>query len=148
MPKINEANDKATVEQAITSLADFDARVNEVIETGAGNTRIIEFYMRKGKLFINSSSYAQNNRSEIVMTLDGLSKPYSEPGVEIPIGRIKVNSSEGQKTSSVSLRVSYSWINITYDDSNINKKFTSAPTPYNFFIENKGNNWIDISEGS
>ena len=147
MPKINEARDRATIEQAINSLAEFDAKVNEVIETGTGNVRQIEFYMKKGELHINSSSYAANNFSEISMTLDGLSKPYSEPGVEINIGRIKVNSSVGQKTSSVSLRVPYLRVNITYDGSNIDKTFTSASTPYEFFIKNEGT-WIDINEVS
>jgi hypothetical protein len=146
MPKINEAKDKATVEQAINSLAEFDARVNEVIETGTGNVRQIEFYMKKGELYIDSSSYATNNFSEIRMTLGELSKPYSEPGVEISIGRIKVNSTAGQKTSSVLLRVQYPRVNITYNGLNI-KNFASASTPYTFFIENK-RDWIDIKEVS
>jgi len=148
MPQINAAKDKATVEQAINSLSEFDARVNEVIETGTGNIRQIEFYMKKGDLEINSSSYASTNISEIKMTLSELSKPYSEPGVEINVGRIKVNSSGGQKTSSVSLRVPYRYINITYGGSNVNKKFFSASTPYKFSIENKGNGKIDITEVS
>jgi len=147
MPKINEARDRATVEQAINSLSEFDAKVNEVIETGSGNVRQIEFYMKKGELHIVSSAYATNYISEISLTLDGLSAPYSEPGVEIDIGRIKVNSTEGQKTSSVSLRVPYNRINITYNNLNEDRKFTAAPTPYKFFIENKGN-WININEGS
>lgn len=148
MPKINEARDRATVEQAINSLSEFDAKINEVIETGTGNVRQIEFYMKKGELHIDSSAYASTNFSEISLTLDGLSAPYSEPGVEIPIGRILVNSSKGQKTSSVSLRVPYHWINITYNGLNGNKPFVSASIPYKFFIKNEGGSWINIKEGS
>jgi hypothetical protein len=146
MPQINAAKDRATVEQAINSLGAFDAKINEVIETGTGNIRQIEFYMSKGDLEIVSSSYAQTNISEIRMTLGDLSKPYSEPGVEINVGRIKVNSSTGQKTSSVLLRALYPLVNITYDKSDVDRKFASAPTPYKFSIENKGSNWIDIKE--
>src|SRR3989344_2972156 len=56
MPKINEARDRALVEQAINLLSDFDARINEVIQTGPGNTRIRELLMKKGEIYINASS--------------------------------------------------------------------------------------------
>jgi len=144
MPKINEARDKATVEQAINSLSEFDAKVNEVIETGTGNVRQIEFYMKKGELYINTSG------NEIEMILTGLSKPYSEPGVPIDKGRIKVMSEVNQKANTVYLRASYTRYNITYNekDEEIPTKFVSASTPYEFFIKNEGNSVVDITEGS
>ena len=142
MPKINEARDRATVEQAINSLSEFDAKVNEVIETGKGNVRQIEFYMKKGELYIDSSG------NEIRMTLSELSKPYSEPGVNISLGRINVRSEVNQKMNTVYLMASYHLYNITYNkkDEERERKFVSASTPYEFFIKNEGGDWIDISE--
>ena len=133
MPKINEARDRALVEQAISSLSDFDGKINEVIQTGTGNVRQTEFLMKKGEIYINSS------HDEILMTISGLTKLYSEDGVEIDIGRIKVKSELGQKTSTVYLRAVYSSnVNLTYKGRDEGRKFTPASTPYNFFIENKG----------
>jgi len=143
MPKINEARDKALVEQAIKSLADLDERVSTVIQTGPGNIRQAEFLMKKGELYINPSS------DEIIFILKDLTKPYSQPGVNISIGRVIVRSEEGQKTSSVYLRLVYS-ANLTYQGKDEDKKFTAASTPYKFSIENKGSLngriWADIEE--
>src|SRR3989338_954044 len=138
MKKINEARDKALVEQAINSLAELDSKITEVIETGTGNVRQLEFFMKKGELYIN----ATNNEIEIVLT--GLSKLYSEPGLEINSGRIKIKSESGQKKSTTYLRVAYE-TNITYNSRDIDKKFSSAPTAYQMAIENLGNS-INIKE--
>ena len=69
MPKINEARDKALVEQAINSLAELDSKITEVIETGTGNVRQLEFFMKKGELYIN----ATNNEIEKAHELDDCS---------------------------------------------------------------------------
>lgn len=143
MPKINEARDKALVEQAISSLNEVDSKVNEVIEKGTGNIRQTEFLMKRGELFINAQS------NEIEFLLSGLSAPYSEPGVEINSGRIKILSEMGQKTSTVRLTVSYS-ANLTYAGADNDKKFSPASTAYKLSIENKGalndQIWVDIEE--
>src|SRR3972149_10097198 len=97
MPKINEARDRALVEQAISSLSSLDSKITEAIQTGTGNVRQTEFLMKRGEIYINASF------DEIDLTLDGLAKPYSEPGVKIQMGRVTVISTEGQKTSSVKL---------------------------------------------
>jgi len=143
MPKINAARDKALVEQAINSLAELDGKVSTAIQAGTGNIRQSELLMKKGELYINSSS------DEIIFVLKDLTKPYSEPGVEIPFGRVNVKSEAGQKTSTVYLRLIYS-ANITYNGKDENKKFTPASTAYKFSIENKGTIngkiWADIEE--
>jgi type II secretory pathway pseudopilin PulG len=130
-PKINEAKEKVLVEQSINSLSVLDEKINEAIRWGAGNRREAEFSMKKGELYINSTS------NEIMFALLGLSKPYSQPGVEISSGRIKIMTISGQKTNSVYLRIPYS-ADITYGQKNEVKKFNAAATPYRFFIENKG----------
>jgi hypothetical protein len=143
MPKINEARDKALVEQAINSLAGLDGRVNEVIQTGTGNVRQAEFLMKKGELYINANS------DNITMVLSGLAVIFSEPGVEVNFGRVKVVSEIGQKTNTVYLRLDYK-ANLTYFEKDEDRKFTAASTPYRYFIENKGpengQTWVNIEE--
>jgi uncharacterized cupin superfamily protein len=143
MPKINEARDKALVEQAIGSLNEVDSKVNEVIERGTGNIRQTEFLMKKGEFYVNSKT------DEIVFVLTGLSAPYSEPGVEITSGRVKITSEVGQKTSTVMLKVAYN-VNITYNLREEDKKFNAAATAYKLSIENKGplngKIWVNIEE--
>jgi len=99
--------------------------------------------MKRGEFYVDANS------NEIGMILRDLTKPYSEPGVEIDIGRIKVNSSVGPKTSTVYLRAVYS-VNITYRGEDMDKKFTAASAPYKLLMENKGSSggqiWINIDE--
>jgi type II secretory pathway pseudopilin PulG len=143
MPKINQARDKALVEQAIGSLNEVDSKMNEVIERGTGNIRQTEFLMKKGEFYIKPAS------DEIVFVLTDLSAPYSEPGVEITSGRVNITSEVGQKTSTVTLKVAYN-ANITYDGKEDEKKFSAAATAYKLSMENKGplngKIWINIEE--
>ena len=131
-PKINAERDKIVVEQTINSLGILDGKINEVVEKGAGNKRIIEkFVMKKGEMFINSTG------DEIVFVLSDLNKPYSEPGVVINAGRIEIVSEEAKKGSTVYLTLRYSNVNLTYPGDDF-KKFSAAATPYEFTIENLG----------
>ena len=130
-PKINEARDKLLVEQTINSLSDFDEKVSETIQKGAGNVRQIELLIRRGEFWVNGA----NDSLQII--LSGLSSPYSEPGVEIPVGRVKMLSVQGQKTSTVYLTIQYN-ANITYAGGDLNRVFTAASIPYKFSIENEG----------
>lgn len=131
MPKVNDYKDKLLVEQAITSLNALDGKIVEVMETGIGNKRTIEFSMKKGELYFNASG------NEIRMILSELNKPYSEPGAEIDSGRMRILSEEGQKKSTAYLKIGY-LDDIKYKGSDELKKFTPSSTPYTFSIENLG----------
>lgn len=132
-PKINDARDKIVVEQSIDSLINFDNKIVEVLDRPQGNRRVIDFTMRRGNLYINSTG------DRIVLIIDGLRKAYSEPGVEIEFGRVKIISDKGQKSYSVSLILDYAGsANVMYKNTEEFKKFTPATTPYKFFVENKG----------
>ena len=136
-PRINEQRDRIVVEQALLSLNVLDGKINEVINMGRNNKRIIDFSIRKGALHINSE------KDEIVFVLDGLTKPYSEPGLDIPIGRVIVRTIEGKKTSSVNLTLEYApENNLISGGEEKNTKLNPAPLPYRLSIENKGQ--IDI----
>jgi len=146
-PKINSARDRIVVEQTIDSLGILDSKINEVLERGAGNKRIVEqFSMKRGVMFINSTG------DEIVFILEDLGGPYSEPGVVInEEGRIEILSETAKKGSRVYLTLRYKNINLTYGEDEF-KKFSAAATPYRFSIENlgaeTGNPVIKIEETS
>jgi hypothetical protein len=98
-----------------------------------GSSRLFDFSIRRGELYINSTN------DEIIFVINDLTKPYSEPGSEIVSGPVKIYSSQGPKKSQVRLVLDYSGrYNITYDDSETNKKFSPSSVPYKIKIENKG----------
>lgn len=133
-PKITEAKDKLAVEQTINSLNDFDIKLNAVLEA-PGNRRLIEFTMKRGEFFINPGE------GKIVFVISDLKKPYSQPGVDVNVGRIVLRSEEEQKTSSVSLSLSYGgFTDLRYAGGTETKKFTPSSIPYKFSITNEGDN--------
>ncbi len=131
MPKINQARDKAMVEQAINSLGVIDEKIGEVVQKGVNNRRETEFSMKEGELYINATG------DEIMFVITGLAKPVSEPDVDVPIGRIIQRSVVEQKTSTVYLRIRYN-SNITYKGVDETKKFTASSVPYSFIVQNSG----------
>ena len=131
-PKISESRDRAVVEQSLQALNVFDEKIRETLDSGLGNTRVIsDFVIRRGEFIIDED----NDR--IVFKIDDLKKPYSEPGVEIDYGAIKILSTEGQKKSSVTLTLDYGGIADLYHGGNGEMKFTASATPYSFSIINK-----------
>lgn len=132
MPKISQAKDKMAVEQTINSLNALDEKINAVLEA-PGNKRFIDLTMKRGELNIKSEE------NKVVFVISDLKKPYSEPGVEISSGRIKILSEEGQKTSSVSLTLEYGeFSDLKHAENEEDKKFSAASVPYTFSITNLG----------
>jgi len=139
-PKINEMQEKALIEQTISSLQSLDNIITLVNERGPGNVKSYYFSMKKGEMLINASG------DKIVFTLGGLKSSYSQPGIEISEGTIYINNTKGQKSYTLQLELRYN-TNITYLEKDIEKKFAQSQKPYQFFISNKGN-YIDIEESS
>ncbi len=132
-PQINERKDKIMVEQAINSLNLIDGKIKEVIDAGKYNKRVFEFNMKKGELYID----AINNK--IVYVLNDLTKPYSEPGIDVPLGRVVLRTEKNKKTSIVNLTIDYgAGIDVSFNDGQEIKKFNPSVIPYKFSIENKG----------
>ncbi len=138
-PKINESKDRIIIEQSIEALNSFDEKIIEVMERGSGNVRRVNaFGLKRGELYF----YPEEDK--IVMVIENLQKIYSEEGVPIRIGSVRVISEEENKRSRISLELDYGGVaNITFNDGENLQKFTVASTPYSFIIENKGE-----SEGS
>ena len=134
VPKVNEEKDKSAVEQTIVSLKVLDDKINEVIDRGKDNKRVVEFGMKRGEMYF----IPENDK--IVFVIDGLTKPYSEPGVSVPVGRVIVETTEAKNRISVNLTLDYGGLggNLTFNGAENAKKFTSSVSPYRFSIENKG----------
>ncbi len=131
MPKINQTKDKLIIEQTVSMLTLMDDKIGRAAES-VGGSRKIEFTIKRGELYINSSS------NKIVFVLNDLTKPYSTPGAIIKNGPVSILSEVQQKENKVSLSLDYSSrYNITYLDSDIDKKFNPSPTAYSFMVENK-----------
>jgi type II secretory pathway pseudopilin PulG len=133
-PRITQEKERALVEQTIESLNVVDSKINEVLEAGIDNVRVVEFSIGRGELYFKP----EDNQIEFI--IKELSKPYSEPGVELNFGRIKEISMEEGKKSLVKLTLDYSNLaNLTFEGKDEEKKFNPAATPYRFSIRNKGN---------
>jgi hypothetical protein len=129
-PKINEQKERLLVEQTIQALDAFDQKINTVLQA-PGNVREINFAMKQGEFHVNSTE------DKIIFVLPGLTKPYSEPGATIALGRIELLTDEVGGAYNVRLSVAYAE-NITYDLQEDNRKFDSAGIPYRFSISNEG----------
>ena len=145
-PKINESRDRIVVEQSIESLKIFDEKIKEVSENAVGNTRVIsQFELGRGELYIDG------DKDMIVLVIKDLRKPFSQPGSEINLGSIKIESQEEQKLNSVNLTLEYANINIQYDKEEVLRKFTSSKIPYSFIVKNANSGSVlivDIVETS
>lgn len=139
IPKVNESKDNIIVEQSITSLKQLDSKINDVARQ-KGNIGRIDFNMKRGYLYINSTG------DEIMLVVEGLTSLYSESNVSINDGNLKILSMEGQKTNTVYLTLDYT-LNITFNGKDTDKKMTAANLAYKLLIENKDNKIIDIREG-
>lgn len=129
-PKINEQKDRLLVEQTLQALDIIDQKVSAVLQA-PGNVRQLDFAMKKGSFYVNSTS------DSIVFVIDELNKPYSEPGVEISVGKIKYKTTKNQNDYSIRLETQYSE-DILYNLKNENRKFDSVAIPYKFSVSNEG----------
>ena len=109
-PKISESRDRAVVEQSIEVLNVLDTKINEVLLRGEGNVRSIpELTLRRGELRIDA------DKNLLSLTIRGLKKPYSQVGLDISVGNVKVKTSSAKKNYDVELIVDYtSSANVVY----------------------------------
>lgn len=133
-PSINARKDRIVIEQSVESLNVWNNKIGAAESDGPGNRRTItELSLRRGELYINSTG------ESIVYVIQDLTKAYSEQDVSIPLGAIVLTSKKNANEDYVILELKYNnTLNITYGGEDIVKKFTSAPTPYSFSIENMG----------
>jgi len=143
-PKVKEFRDRSVIEQTIETLNLLDSKITEVLDA-PGNKRKINFRLEKGNLEIDSLG------NKINYFIEDSDVRYSEPGIQLNIGRINVLTEELTETYKITLSMNYVY-NITYDGKDANGEFTPASVPYEIFVENRGvvngKQWIDITEGT
>jgi type II secretory pathway pseudopilin PulG len=143
VPKVQQIQDKAVIEQSINSINDINNVVLSVVQGGAGNKRIVEANIKKGLLKIDGV----NNKIDFEMETGYV---YSEPGKNINLGDIQAITEKVSGAYKVTLTASYNY-NITYNGNDEEKSIDQSPVPYKIIIENKGdvsgNTWIDMKLG-
>jgi len=140
-PRINSAKDKATVEQTIVMLQDIDSTINRASQV-QGTKLENDFKMSRGMLTIDPK------KDTITWELNNSAYQYSEPGVKIKIGKIDALTTKALAGWNVMLMLNYSNLNITFNNQKTTTKILQpAEVPYKLWIENKGNNQIDITQG-
>ncbi|PIN77456.1 hypothetical protein COV15_01955 [Candidatus Woesearchaeota archaeon CG10_big_fil_rev_8_21_14_0_10_34_12] len=139
-PKIDELKDKMIIKQTIEALNTFDLQIQD-IKYVAGNKRVIEFKIDKGRLVIDPAN------EQIYWILENSKSEYSQPGKEISNGEIMILTEKGQKTS-VRLTLSYSNLDLSVNLKQEEKILQASAQPYRIIIENldvAGITKIDVS---
>jgi hypothetical protein len=131
LPKINQMNDKAIISQSIDSLNVIDTEIQNLLISPA-NKREVILNVKKGEYTLDGVG------DKIFFILKGTELRYSEVNETIVDGEIfKVTRMRGERYD-VYLFLNYSYINITFEDKEINKTLTSASTSYRLLFENLG----------
>ncbi len=140
-PRIDSAQDKATIEQTIILLNEIDSTITRADIT-QGTVLKQEFKMSRGLLTIDS-------KEDLIEWQFSSSYQYSETGMPIKIGKIKVLTQKAAPWN-VTLTLNYANMNLTYLGEDENYILQPAEIPYKLFMENKGptvaedKNQIDI----
>ncbi len=131
-PKVEEIQDKATIEQSINMLEDVNLIINSVVEGGPENKRIIDLGIKDGKLIIDSQ------KDFIVFELEGKHE-FTQPGKDVQVGSIIARTEDQGRIKKVTLISNYSGVyNISYQNKEEAKTLNKAPVPYKLSIANKG----------
>ena len=130
LPKIRELQDKAVIDQSISTLKGIDVIILNL--GGPGNQRVLELSVKKGNLIIDGIN------DKIAFEIEG-SYTYSEPGVTITDGNIFVNTVKTGDYNLVNLTRDYSAeYNITYIGKDELKTISKTLVSYTLIISNKG----------
>ena len=142
-PQINKIREKAIIDQTSFVLSEMNKEILKVSEV-AGNVRIINFKILKGKLEINS------NENKITYILENTDVKISEPNkpnsptlVVIKEGDLSIKTIESGKKYNIYLELDYNDIlDLTYDNNEQTKLFYGGGTTYKIKIENVGDNVV------
>lgn len=130
-PKIEQLQDKLIIEQSIGMLENIDGTIEE-IKPVSGNKREIELGIKKGLLKIDAPN------DQIIFEIES-SYTYSEPGVEIQKGDIKILNNKVGKINKFSATINYAGrYNLTFNDEDKQELLAKSSASYKLFISNEG----------
>ena len=132
IPRIEEIQDKSVIEQSINAVKDINNVVLSVVQGGAGNKRLVETNIRKGKLKIDGVN------DKIIFEME-TNYIYSEPEQTVSIGNIEAMTEDIGGTNIVTLTSTYDY-DITNNGASDERTIEDSTTPYTISIENKGEN--------
>jgi type II secretory pathway pseudopilin PulG len=147
-PALSKNKDKLIIEQTMSIMNTLDQQIRDVSDSGPGNRRTSELSIKKGSMTINGLN------NEIIYVLEKTELEYSEPGKEIPQGNIKILTEKtGNKEYNITLKLSYSSLDIDYLNNADKKAFTPASIPYRLSLTNNGTSipepgksWVLVEE--
>ena len=129
-PKIEEIRDNGIIEQSIEILQEIDSVISSMGDPG--NQREIQLGISKGSMSISGVN------DTIYFELDSKFE-YSQPGEDVDIGDVIVNTEKRGEVNKVTLTTSYDEThNITYGGREELKSLSKASTPYKLLLVNKG----------
>jgi len=130
-PKINDIKDKAIITENINSLKDINQQLQNTL-LSPGNKRQITLPVKKGEYVIDSVN------DTIYYVMRDTNFMYSQVGQEQTSGELTRLTVQKNGDYDVYLILNYKNFNITYQNKDMNRILTSAPTPYTLLIENRG----------
>ncbi len=145
-PKIQEAQDKAIIQQSISVMEEMDNIITDVAIAGEGNKRKIPLTIKKGSIKIDGST------EKIIFEMESRYE-YSEIEQNTNIGNIVARTDKkAGKLYTVTLTLNYfEKYNLAFGGNAIESKtITKSSTPYNLYVSNKkidGNSAINFELG-
>jgi len=131
-PQIDEMKDKAVVDQSIENMLLISEKIDAASVT-SGSSRVADVQIKKGKVVVN----AQEDYIRYIQEDSRIE--FSEPGVNVPFGRLNVTTTQKVELYDIAVSLYYYDIDIRFDgDTDKIREFEAGPTPYKVKIVNKG----------
>ena len=131
-PKVEEMQDKITIDQSLQLMGDLDAKIQELTQRGVGNSRIIDLQIKSGTLNIDGIN------DKIFFTLEDSKYAYSQEGQEIESGNVLIKTEKKSGANTITLTTNYQSLNLTYNENDQVKTLTASPTLYKISFSNLG----------
>ena len=132
-PKIEEAQDKATIEKSLVMMQEIDSLVTQLVQGGPGNIRNIGLEIKKGSLVIDE------DKEWLLFELDGKyvfseAKKDKIDFVHVGYGSFFVITEDKGKIKKVTIKRNYTNYDIEYTGTTLQK----SSTPYTLSMSNEG----------
>jgi hypothetical protein len=130
LPNIEKMKDQAQIEKSVAMMKDLDSTITLI--GIPGNKRIIEIGLKSGDLKIDGIE------DKIVFSMETEGE-YSEVGEEVVDGKLIILTEKKGGANLVTVTLDYASknTNLTYDDEDMIKSFSSSGTSYNFVISKR-----------
>ena len=137
-PKIQEIQDKATIERTIEIMEFINSEIDEAVRGGAGNVRAPLFGLKKGEMVVNPTEIVSPTSGNIIYTLKDSKSAYTEPGVDVKFGNVIIRTEKVGKFHIVTITLDYKEKYILQTPGNSELNIPKASTPYKLKVSNLG----------